>query len=147
MALEIEKKYLVRYIPNIKPIEVREYLFQGYLKTGKDYEVRISNRLHLTTKRGFGLIREEHIYDISQEVYQALLPLTVGKQIEKSRYWYALGNGLMAELDIYLGKNEGVKTVEVEFSSKEEANKFIPHEWFGEDVSEKLEYKNSILAK
>lgn len=53
MALEIERKFLVKYIPDIEPIDISPYILQGYLKTGSDYEVRISNRLHLTQKKWF----------------------------------------------------------------------------------------------
>ncbi len=147
MALEIERKFLVKYIPDIEPIDISPYILQGYLKTGSDYEVRISNRLHLTQKSGSGLVREENIYHISQEVYNILVPLTVGKQVEKKRQFYGLKNGLIAELDIYLGQNAGLMTVEVEFPSEEAAHNFIPPDWFGEDVSDVLEYKNSLLAK
>ena len=75
------------------------------------------------------------------------MPLTVGKQVEKKRQFYGLKNGLIAELDTYLGKNAGLMTVEVEFPSEEAAHNFIPPDWFGEDVSDVLEYKNSLLAK
>jgi CYTH domain-containing protein len=145
MAKEIEKKFLVKYIPKSEPVRVSQ-IKQGYLSTGIEHEVRISNRLHLTVKSGFGLTREENIYDISQEVYDALLPLTLGKRISKERRVYDIGSGLFAELDIYKGKNIWVMTVEVEFESEDDAHKFVAPDWFGADVSDKLEYKNSILA-
>lgn len=147
MAQEIEKKYLVKKLPQQELIKISPYVFQGYLKIGVDYEVRISNRNHLTVKSGEGLVREENIYEISPEVYRALLPLTIGRQIEKSRFWYLLPDGHTAELDIYLGKNTGLVVVEVEFKSVEDANNFVPPDWFGEDISDKKEYKNSLLAK
>lgn len=147
MSKEIERKFLVSYLPVDEPVEERNYVFQGYLKVGKDHEVRISNRLHLTVKTGHGLVREETIINITPEVYEALLPLTVGRQIQKARYWYDIGGGLKAELDIYKGKNEGIRTVEVEFPDEEAARSFVPPDWFGEDVSDRLEYKNSLLAK
>ena len=36
--------------------------------------------------------------------------------------------------------------VEVEFSSIEEANSFVPPDWFGEDVTNSILYHNSYLS-
>ena len=147
MAQEIERKFLVKYIPDIKPIEIRPYVFQGYLSIDSDCEVRISNRRHLTIKKGLGLVRDEIIIKLSDEEYKKLLPLTIGLQIEKERRWIPLPDGLVAELDIYLNKNKGIKTVEVEFLSEEQAKTFIPPDWFDREVTDVFEYKNSSLAK
>jgi len=147
MPKEIERKFLVKSEPDEQIVLNRNHVSQGYLKIGIDYEVRISNKLHLTTKSGFGLTREENIYDITPEVYEALLPLTAGKRIDKIRAVCQLDNGLKAEFDSYLGANEGLRTVEVEFESEEQANSFVPPDWFGEDVTHISTYKNSLLAK
>lgn len=146
MAKEIERKWLVKNIPDEKPFKESKNLFQGYLKTGIDYEVRISNRFHLTAKSGSGLVREENIFDISPEIYNVLLPLTVGKQVHKSRLYFKIHDDLVAEVDVYEGPNEGIKTVEVEFPDEESAKSFQPPEWFGEEVSDNIKYKNSLLA-
>jgi adenylate cyclase len=146
MAKEIERKWLVKNFPDEKPFKESKNLFQGYLKTGIDYEVRISNRCHLTAKSGSGLVREENIFDISPEIYNALLPLTVGKQVHKSRLYFKIHDDLVAEVDVYEGPNEGIKTVEVEFPDEESAKSFQPPEWFGEEVSDNIKYKNSLLA-
>ena len=53
----------------------------------------------------------------------------------------------MAELDVYHGELTGLVTVEVEFSSLEEAESFSPPAWFGEDITEDKRYKNKNLAR
>ena len=37
--------------------------------------------------------------------------------------------------------------VEVEFESVEQANSFVPPEWFGDDVTNDKRYHNSYLSK
>ena len=147
MPQEIERKFLISSIPyNLPQYKQSTKVFQGHLSTNSEYECRISNRLLLTTKKGSGLTREEIIISINQIVYDTLLPLTIGKQIEKERFYYKLGK-YIAEMDIYTGKNEGLITVEVEFPNEVEVNRFCPPKWFGREVTGEEKYKNSFLAK
>ena len=53
----------------------------------------------------------------------------------------------IAELDIFKGDLDSLKLVEVEFCSVEEANNFIPPEWFGKDVTTDGRYHNSYISK
>ena len=57
-----------------------------------------------------------------------------------------LNNELMAELDLYNGKLEGLLTVEVEFPNKEELKKFSKPNWFGENLDKKI-FSNANLSK
>ena len=50
------------------------------------------------------------------------------------------------ELDVFHGKLEGLRFVEVEFPDKEASESFTPPEWFGEDVSADPSYRNSYLS-
>lgn len=147
MPQEIERKFLLKRYPNELPVQKTHLVFQGYLSIDPDYEVRISNRLNLTTKSGYGIACEENIYNLSRDIYDALAPLTKNKQIWKTRNWFKLGSGRVAEVDTYQDKNIGIQTVEVEFDSVEEANLFQPPDWFGEDVTNNPKYKNANLAK
>ena len=54
--------------------------------------------------------------------------------------------GLVAEVDVFHGRHDGLVLVEVEFPNTQTANNFVPPEWFGEDVSEDPCYRNSFLA-
>lgn len=58
-----------------------------------------------------------------------------------------LEHGLTAELDVFEGTLAPLILVEVEFSSEEEANSFVPPSWFGEDVTFSGKYHNSSLSK
>jgi len=40
-----------------------------------------------------------------------------------------------------------LRLAEVEFETEEEANAFVPPEWFGEDVTYSTEYHNSTLSR
>ena len=51
------------------------------------------------------------------------------------------------QLDIFHDIFDGRLLVEVEFNSIEDANSFIPPEWFGEDVTYDKKYHNSNMSK
>ena len=81
------------------------------------------------------------------EEFFELLGNIDGNLIKKQRYYYPLENGKMAEIDCYYGKLKSLKTVEVEFSSFEEANAFQKPDWFGKEVTDILEFKNRNLSQ
>ena len=71
-----------------------------------------------------------------------------GIVITKKRYVIPLDTeNLKAELDIFEGRHEGLRIVEVEFESEEQANRFAPPAWFGEDVTFDGRYHNSHLSQ
>ncbi|KAI4445985.1 Inorganic triphosphatase [Eubacterium plexicaudatum ASF492] len=67
--------------------------------------------------------------------------------ITKRRYLIPLDSTHTIELDIFHDKLEGVTLAEVEFASVEEADSFIPPDWFGEDVTYESRYHNSEMSK
>lgn len=91
---------------------------------------------------------------MSEQSYMQLREKCDGRVLSKTRYCInlrrATGDGLyttlVAELDVFHGRHEGLMLVEVEFPNTEEADRFIPPEWFGEDVSQDPCYRNSFLA-
>ena len=50
-------------------------------------------------------------------------------------------------VDIFEGKLAPLMLVEVEFNSVEDANNFLPPNWFGEDVTNSNKYHNSYLSQ
>ena len=111
--------------------------------------IRREDEEYYLTYKGRGLLaREEYNLPLNEEAYRHLLEKADGIHIEKRRYRIPLTNSphLTAELDIFAGAYQGLKLVEVEFPSLEEAGSFIPPEWFGEDVTLSGEYQNSRLA-
>ena len=91
--------------------------------------------------------RMEYNLPLNQESYEHLLSKIDGRLIKKKRYMIPLSGRLTAELDIFEGELAPLILVEVEFSSEEEANSFLPPEWFGEDVTFSGKYHNSQLSK
>ena len=67
--------------------------------------------------------------------------------IQKIRYVVPLPDGHTGELDVFDGVLKGLQFIEVEFSSEEDAEGFVPPEWFGDNVSDDKRYSNSFLSK
>jgi len=147
--LEIERKFLIQTKPSNLDQYPHQNIRQGYLEISENgTEVRVrqkGNQYFKTKKSGRGEVREEEEIEISQEDFNELWPETEGKRIEKVRYSIPHGE-LTIELDIYQGQLGGLITAEVEFNSQEECDQFAPPEWFGQDVTSNLGYKNQSLA-
>lgn len=145
--MEIERKYLIRRLPeNLSQYQCKK-IAQGYICTNPVVRIRKSDDEYYLTYKGKGLMaREEYNLPLTQEGYEHMLPKIDGRLIEKSRYLIPLEGKLIAELDIFEGDLAPLIIVEVEFDSLDEANSFIPPEWFGEDVTESRKYHNSNLA-
>lgn len=145
--MEIERKFLVKALPNLENIRYKEIL-QAYICSTPVIRIRKIGDAYFLTVKGKGHIeREEFELPIDAKAFQHLLTKIEGHIIKKRRYYIPLDQSLTAELDIYFDQHEGLYTVEVEFSSKEEAMHFTPPDWFGMDVSLDYHYKNSYLSK
>ena len=145
--MEIERKYLIRRLPeNLSQYQCKK-IAQGYICTNPVVRIRKSDDEYYLTYKGKGLMaREEYNLPLTQEGYEHMLPKIDGRLIEKSRYLIPLDGKLTAELDIFEGDLAPLIIVEVEFDSLDAANSFIPPGWFGEDVTESRKYHNSNLA-
>lgn len=146
--MEIERKYLVKEIPeNIEEYTHKE-LEQGYLCTEPVVRVRREGEDYVLTYKSKGLmVREEHNLPLNREAYEHLLEKADGIVIKKTRYMIPQPGGLKIELDIFHGEHEGLVLAEVEFSSEKEANEYCPPEWFGRDVTFSSKYHNSVLSQ
>lgn len=144
---EIERKFLIKDLPtNLKKCK-KIYITQGYLHSDeKEYRIRSINNTKyiLTEKWGTGLSRKEDEYEITKKEYLELLEKVEGNIIKKVRILYPLEDK-MAEVDFFFGELKGLKTVEIEFNSIEEANSFKLPDWFGEEVTGDDRYKNYNL--
>ena len=146
--MEIERKYLVDKLPG----HIEDYpcriISQGYLNINPVVRIRRDNdKYELTYKSKGFLARQEYNLPLTREAYEHLLTKIDGRLIEKRRYMIPLEHGLTAELDVFEGTLAPLILVEVEFSSEEEANSFVPPSWFGEDVTFSGKYHNSSLSK
>ncbi len=146
--MEIERKYLVDKLPG----HIEDYpcriISQGYLNINPVVRIRRDNETDELTYKSKGFMaRQEYNLPLTREAYEHLLTKIDGRLIEKRRYMIPLEHGLTAELDVFERELAPLILVEVEFSSEEEANSFVPPSWFGEDVTFSGKYHNSSLSK
>lgn len=146
--MEIERKFLIRKLPdNLTSYKARK-IEQAYLCTDPVVRVRRDNDVYYLTYKSKGMIvREEYNLPLTKEAYGHLLAKADGNIITKTRYEIPEKDNLTIELDVFEGKFDGLLLAEVEFSSEEEALGYIPPEWFGEDVSNSTKYHNSTLSR
>ncbi len=146
--MEIERKYLVKNIPdNLKSFPCRT-IEQGYLSTDPVIRIRKDNeRFELTYKSEGLMVHEEYNLPLTEKAYRHLLPKIDGRLIRKLRYMIPLEGNLTVELDIFEGSLAPLVLAEVEFPDEESANSFTPPDWFGEDVTFSGKYQNSRLSQ
>ncbi|HEY2138528.1 MAG TPA: CYTH domain-containing protein [Chthoniobacterales bacterium] len=148
-SVEIERKFLVRKLPESLTSYPRAEIAQGYLVSLDDgLQVRLrrhGNKHFLTFKRGAGHVREEREVELTEQQFNALWPATEGKRLVKTRYEVPFGERVV-EIDVYHGKHEGLVVAEVEFDAEEAAKEFQPPDWLGNDVTGDPRYSNQLLA-
>ena len=146
--MEIERKYLVKSIPeNLKdyPCRVME---QGYLNIAPVIRIRKDNdNFELTYKSKGLMVREEYNLPLTKEAYEHLLLKIDGRLIKKRRYMIPLEGNLTVELDVFEGELAPLILAEVEFPDEDRALSFTPPDWFGEDVTFSGKYHNSHLSR
>ena len=146
--MEIERKFLIKKLPdNLTSYKARK-IEQAYLCTDPVVRVRRDNDDYYLTYKSKGMIvREEYNLPLTKEAYGHLLAEADGNIITKTRYEIPEKDNLTIELHVFEGKFDGLLLAEVEFASEEEALGYIPPEWFGEDVSNSTKYHNSTLSR
>lgn len=151
MATEIERKFLVKNNEWRKSSEGEGKRYrQGYFPVaGKaiTLRVRACNEKAFITIKGEpkGLARTEFDYEIPVEDANIMLDtLCLKPLIEKTRY-LVKANGLLWEIDVFHGENEGLIIAEVELES--ETQKIILPYWIKREVTGDLKYYNSTLVR
>ena len=159
--MEIERKYLVLTLPSDLDQYEHFEIEQAYLCTsptvrirrmGDTYILTVKERLRRDDTSAIHTREEE--FALNANSFQKLLSKCDSGRVGKTRYRIDLQKqmgdeayaGLVAELDIFHGRHDGLKLVEVEFPDTESADSFVPPAWFGEDVSSDPCYRNSFLA-
>ena len=143
--MEIEKKYLIHKLPKDLKTYPHKKIQQAYLCTNPVVRIRKQEDQYFLTYKGKGfMVREEYNLPLNQESYEHLLQKADGILLSKTRYLLPLPQGLTVELDVFDAPYENLWLAEVEFSSEEEANAFVPPEWFGKDVTFSSKYHNSV---
>lgn len=144
--MEIERKFLVAALPPGWETCPRRHLTQAYLAVHPTVRIRRDGDSYVLTCKGPGLLaREETEFPLTRSAFEHLLPKCDGRVLEKDRCRIPLGP-YTAELDLFCGELSGLRYVEVEFPSVEEAEAFVPPAWFGREVTGDPRYTNAHLA-
>jgi adenylate cyclase len=146
---EIERKYLLKRLPENLKRSRRYVIAQGYLATepaGRQVRLRKKGKsASLTFKVGRGRSREEREIKLSPKQFAALWPATAGRRLRKLRYEIPWRN-LLIEIDMYRGRHSGLVVAEVEFPDRVTCARFKPPSWFGREVTGEKRYSNVRLA-
>lgn len=146
--MEIERKYLIHAPLAGYQAFPHKKIEQGYLCTDPVVRIRKSDEDYILTYKGSGLMaREEYNLPLTKEAYAHLRPKADGILIRKIRYEIPYQEIYTIELDIFLEPLAPLMLAEVEFQTTEEAERFSPPDWFGEDVTFSKDYHNSTLSR
>jgi len=154
MAIEIERKYLLKAYPDALiqegsiVVEKEQFIEQTYLALDGDQELRVRKITDLTSgqlefshtfKKGWGIAREEVEYAISEGLYDQVVKAHGAIPLTKRRVTARWGSTII-EIDDYA--QISLLVLEVEFPSLEAADGFVPPAWFGQDISTDKQYSN-----
>ena len=146
--MEIERKFLIDQLP----FDLSEYpsteIEQAYLNVAPVVRIRRDGSdYYLTYKSGGLMAREEYNLPLNEPSYYHLRSKADGNIISKTRFRIPYDGGYTIELDIFHGDFDGLKLAEVEFETVEEAEAFIPPDYFGADVTYDPAYHNSNMSQ
>lgn len=149
MAIEIERKFLVKNTLWQEHVISKSHIKQGYIASEKNATVRIriaKGHAILNIKSAtVGIQRSEFEYDIPIDDAEMILEkVAIRPIIEKTRYKVQSGDHVW-DLDEFHGENDGLIVAEVELSSEDEV--FHMPEWAGKEVSSDPKYYNANLIK
>ncbi|MBE7184092.1 MAG: CYTH domain-containing protein [Methylobacterium mesophilicum] len=149
MAREIERKFLVRHEGWREQVSRASSIVQAYLGAAPGLSIRLRIRdgetAFLTVKSAEkGLSRSEFEYPIPVPDAEAMIALSQGPRLQKTRHDVMLGD-LKWEVDVFEGVNAGLVLVEVELPSEDHA---VPlPDWIGEEVTGDPRFYNEQLAQ
>lgn len=148
MAIEIERKFLLKNKDWKKLANQGQVLQQGYLSLDPEKTVRVRTKKdkgYLTIKgKGSSISRQEFEYEIPLADAQALLELCQPSIIQKTRYIVPYQEHIW-EIDVFEGDNQGLVLAEVELQTEEES--ILLPSWVGTEVSEDKRYYNACLVE
>ena len=150
MALEIERKFLVKD-ESYKQLAISSSrIAQGYICSGRGRTVRVrirDEKGYLTIKgpaNQGGLSRYEWEKEIPLDEAHELMKLCEPGMIDKTLYLVPSGSHVF-EVDEFYGENEGLVGAEVELLTENEL--FEKPDFIGEEVTGDVRYYNSFLMK
>jgi len=149
MAIEIERKFLVRDDSWRRQADAGQRMCQGYMSSGEQASVRVrvqGEQAFLNIKSAtLGVWRREYDYPIPlSDAEEMLAHLCAQPLIDKIRYHVAHA-GHTWEVDVFEGDNAGLVVAEIELNSEDQA--FTKPAWLGQEVSHDPRYYNVCLVK
>ncbi len=153
MAIEIERKFLLHDDSWRAGIERSDRLAQGYLvgaQALRSGAARASVRARIAGERAWlniksvtpGIARAEFEYPIPLDDARTLLDTLCDGVLEKTRHHVRV-DGVLFEIDEFLGDNAGLIVAEVELPAVDAP--FPRPAWLGREVSSLLRYYNINL--
>ena len=148
MAIEIERKFLVKNLDFIKESFEKKSIIQGYLSKDplRIVRVRIENNMAFLTIKGKsskdGVSRLEIEKPISLKEAKILIKICLPDLIKKVRYFIKKNDSIFC-VDVFNEKNNGLVIAEIELDSKD--SYYPVPEWLGEEVTGQTRYYNSEL--
>ena len=150
MALEIERKFLVKDDSYKAMAYSASRIAQGYIcsSRGRTVRVRIRDEKGYLTIKGpsdsQGLGRYEWEKEIDVQEAKELMQLCQGTIIDKTRWIIpAKEEGLKWEVDEFHDKHEGLTLAEIELTSEEQ--EVEKPDFVGEDVTSDPRYYNANM--
>ena len=147
MAIEIEKKFLIKRIPTDQIIR-SESIKQGYIVSDKKKVIRVREKgddYYITIKGNkIGISRFEFEYKIPRsdaiELFENFCEIGL---IEKTRH-YVQYCGHIWEIDEFHAENQGLIVAEIELNSEDE--EFNIPSWVSDEVTSESKYYNMNLT-
>ena len=156
-GLEIERKYLLRFLPDEARDGHRLDIAQGYIPGAQLHERirrvsirhgtgRVEEHFYRTVKLGDGVIRTEIEEATTAAIFEAMWPLTKGHRLRKRRFRVDV-DGRTWELDEF--KNRELVLAEIELDSEDEPVTFP--DWLApavqREVTTEPAFQNINLAR
>jgi adenylate cyclase len=156
MALEVERKYRIAEWWTPPTGQVGMPIRQAYLTDpGSPLEIRVraigenllmTAKARRTTDGCSAEVREEVEFPITAEAFEALWEMADKDAVHKRRWSMPVPGGV-ADVDVYEGSLAGLRVVEVELAGLEEAERFVPPDWFGDELTGRAGWSNRELAR
>ncbi len=149
MGLEIERKFLLNYLPYdlmVKGVPIQ----QGYMTNKKNLvvRIRISGDMSFITIKGptQNATRKEYEYPIPKVDAEQMLNLFCKKPLVKKTRYHIEYKGFEWIIDKFSGDNQGLIVAEIELDAVDQS--FAKPDWIGPEVTHEPRYFNSnLIAK
>lgn len=153
MAIEIERKFLLKNDNWQSLVTKTHTIKQGYLQSGLEKSQKSSVRIRISNDQANINIKSVDLIMVRQE-FEYAIPLADAQQmlsalcdnvvVEKTRYHVPYASHLW-EVDVFNGQNDGLQMAEIELTNIDES--FELPDWIGEEVTNDERYYNIYLLK